>query len=110
MNRRPDHIKAATEGMLKRLKTDCIVLLYQHGVDSDEPMGDVAAAVKDLIQAGKTRHFGMSEAGVQSLRRAARQSLPALRAKSNVSTCSGLNDAYSPPPRSTRKWYTGPHR
>jgi aryl-alcohol dehydrogenase-like predicted oxidoreductase len=70
LNSRPDHIKAATEGMLKRLKTDCIDLLYQHRVDPDVPMEDVAGAVKDLIQAGKTRHFGMSEAGVQSIRRA----------------------------------------
>ena len=70
LNSRPDHIKAATEGMLKRLKTDCIDLLYQHRVDPDVPMEDVAGAVKDLIQQGKARHFGMSEAGVQSIRRA----------------------------------------
>jgi aryl-alcohol dehydrogenase-like predicted oxidoreductase len=70
LNSRPDHIKAATEGMLKRLRTDCIDLLYQHRVDPDVPMEDVAGAVKELIQQGKARHFGMSEAGVRSIRRA----------------------------------------
>jgi aryl-alcohol dehydrogenase-like predicted oxidoreductase len=70
LNSRPDHIKAATEGMLRRLRTDCIDLLYQHRVDPDVPMEDVAGAVKDLIREGKARHFGMSEAGVQSIRRA----------------------------------------
>jgi aryl-alcohol dehydrogenase-like predicted oxidoreductase len=70
LNSRPAHIKAATEGMLKRLKTDCIDLLYQHRVDPDVPMEDVAGAVKELIQQGKAKHFGMSEAGVQSIRRA----------------------------------------
>jgi aryl-alcohol dehydrogenase-like predicted oxidoreductase len=70
LNSRPDHIKAVTEGMLKRLKTDCIDLLYQHRVDPDVPMEDVAGAVKELIQQGKAKHFGMSEAGVQSIRRA----------------------------------------
>jgi aryl-alcohol dehydrogenase-like predicted oxidoreductase len=70
LNSRPDHIKDATEGMLKRLKTDCIDLLYQHRVDPDVPMEDVAGAVKELIQQGKAKHFGMSEAGVQSIRRA----------------------------------------
>jgi aryl-alcohol dehydrogenase-like predicted oxidoreductase len=69
-NSRPDHIKTATEGMLKRLKTDYIDLLYQHRVDLDVPMEDVAGAVKELIQQGKVRHFGLSEAGVQSIRRA----------------------------------------
>ena len=70
LNSRPDHIKAATEGMLKRLKTDRIDLLYQHRVDPEVPMEDVAGAVKDLIQEGKARYFGLSEAGVQSIRRA----------------------------------------
>jgi aryl-alcohol dehydrogenase-like predicted oxidoreductase len=69
-NSRPDHIKIATEGMLKRLKTDYIDLLYQHRVDLDVPMEDVAGAVKELIQQGKVRHFGLSEAGAQSIRRA----------------------------------------
>ena len=70
LNSRPAHIKAATEGMLKRLRIDCIDLLYQHRVDPDVPMEDVAGAVKELIQQGKAKHFGMSEAGVQSIRRA----------------------------------------
>jgi aryl-alcohol dehydrogenase-like predicted oxidoreductase len=69
-NSRPDHIKTAVEGMLKRLKTDTIDLLYQHRVDPGVPMEDVAGAVKELIQQGKVRHFGLSEAGAQSIRRA----------------------------------------
>src|SRR3954470_2050008 len=60
-NSRPDHIKIATEGMLKRLRTDHIDLLYQHRVDLEVPMEDVAGAVKELIQQGKVRHFGLSE-------------------------------------------------
>lgn len=70
LNSRPDHIKAAVEGMLRRLRIDRIDLLYQHRVDPDVPMEDVAGAVKDLIRQGKARHFGLSEAGVQSIRRA----------------------------------------
>jgi len=70
LNSRPDHIKAAVEGMLKRLRTDRIDLLYQHRVDPDVPMEDVAGAVKELIRQGKAGHFGLSEAGVQSIRRA----------------------------------------
>jgi aryl-alcohol dehydrogenase-like predicted oxidoreductase len=70
LNSRPEHIKAATEAMLKRLKTDRIDLLYQHRVDPDVPMEDVAGAVKELIREGKARYFGLSEAGVQSIRRA----------------------------------------
>jgi aryl-alcohol dehydrogenase-like predicted oxidoreductase len=63
-------LKAATKGMLKRLKTDGIDLLYRHRVDPDVPMEDVAGAVEELIQQGKAKHFGMSEAGVQSIRQA----------------------------------------
>ncbi len=70
LNSRPDHIKQAVEGSLKRLKLDVIDLLYQHRVDPDVPIEDVAGAVKDLIQAGKVKHFGLSEAGVQTIRRA----------------------------------------
>jgi aryl-alcohol dehydrogenase-like predicted oxidoreductase len=69
-NSRPEHIKAATEGCLKRLRTDHIDLLYQHRVDPEVPIEDVAGAVKDLIADGKVRHFGLSEAGVQTIRRA----------------------------------------
>ncbi len=70
LNSRPEHIKVAVEGMLERLKTDYIDLLYQHRVDPDVPIEDVAGAVRDLIQAGKVRHFGLSEAGAQTIRRA----------------------------------------
>jgi aryl-alcohol dehydrogenase-like predicted oxidoreductase len=65
LNSRPEHIKQAVEGSLKRLKVDVIDLLYQHRVDPDVPIEDVAGAVKDLIQQGKVKHFGLSEAGVQ---------------------------------------------
>lgn len=70
LNSRPDHIKAVTEASLVRLKTDSIDLLYQHRVDPQVPIEEVAGAVKDLIQAGKVKHFGLSEAGVQNIRRA----------------------------------------
>ena len=70
LNSRPEHIKEAVEGSLKRLKTDVIDLVYQHRVDPDVPIEDVAGAVKDLIQQGKVKHFGLSEAGVQTIRRA----------------------------------------
>src|SRR5580693_5240212 len=70
LNSRPEQIKTAVEGSLKRLRTDVIDLLYQHRVDPDVPIEDVAGAVKDLIQAGKVKHFGLSEAGVQTIRRA----------------------------------------
>lgn len=70
LNSRPEHIKAAVEASLKRLRTDYIDLLYQHRVDPNVPIEDVAGAVKDLIQAGKVRHFGLSEAGVDVIRRA----------------------------------------
>jgi aryl-alcohol dehydrogenase-like predicted oxidoreductase len=67
---RPEHIKEVAEASLKRLKTDHIDLFYQHRVDPAVPIEDVAGAVKDLIQEGKVRHFGLSEAGMQTLRRA----------------------------------------
>jgi aryl-alcohol dehydrogenase-like predicted oxidoreductase len=70
LDSRPDHIKEAAEGSLKRLKSDVIDLFYQHRVDPNVPMEDVAGAVKDLIQQGKVKHFGLSEAGVQVIRRA----------------------------------------
>ena len=70
LNSQPDHIKAAVEGSLKRLKVEVIDLLYQHRVDPDVPIEDVAGTVKELIQAGKVKHFGLSEAGVQTIRRA----------------------------------------
>jgi aryl-alcohol dehydrogenase-like predicted oxidoreductase len=67
---RPEHIKEVVESSLKRLRTDVIDLLYQHRVDPDVPIEDVAGVVKDLIQQGKVKHFGLSEAGVQTIRRA----------------------------------------
>jgi aryl-alcohol dehydrogenase-like predicted oxidoreductase len=70
LDSRPVHIKEVAEASLKRLKTDVIDLFYQHRVDPDVPIEDVAGAVKDLIQQGKVKHFGLSEAGVKTIRRA----------------------------------------
>ncbi|GFM88863.1 aldo/keto reductase [Pseudomonas cichorii] len=70
LNSRPEHIRVAVEGSLRRLKTDYIDLLYQHRVDPDVPIEDVAGAVKELIWEGKVKHFGLSEAGAQTIRRA----------------------------------------
>src|SRR6201998_672911 len=82
---RPEHIKEVAEASLKRLKTDVIDLLYQHRVDPNVPIEDVAGAVKELIQQGKVKHFGLSEAGVQVIRRAhAVQPVPALQSESSL--------------------------
>jgi len=70
LNSRPGHIKVATEGMLRRLKTDHIDLLYQHRVDPEVPIEEVAGTMKDLITEGKVNHYGLSEAGAQTIRRA----------------------------------------
>ena len=70
LNSRPEHIKEVAEASLKRLKTDVIDLFYQHRVDADVPIEETAGAVKDLIQQGKVKHFGLSEAGVKTIRRA----------------------------------------
>jgi aryl-alcohol dehydrogenase-like predicted oxidoreductase len=70
LNSRPEQIKQVAEASLKRLRIDTIDLFYQHRVDPDVPIEDVAGAVKELIQAGKVKHFGLSEAGVQTIRRA----------------------------------------
>jgi len=70
LDSRPEHIKEVAEASLKRLKTDVIDLFYQHRIDPSVPIEDVAGAVKDLIQQGKVKHFGLSEAGVQTIRRA----------------------------------------
>src|SRR5438067_10409454 len=67
---RPEHIKEIAEASLKRLRTDVVDLFYQHRVDPDVPIGEVAGAVKDLIREGKVKHFGLSEPGVQTIRRA----------------------------------------
>jgi aryl-alcohol dehydrogenase-like predicted oxidoreductase len=87
LNSRPDHIKQAVEGSLKRLKVETIDLLYQHRVDPNVPIEDVAGAVKELIQQGKVKHFGLSEAGVQTIRRAhAVQPLTALQSEYSLWT------------------------
>jgi aryl-alcohol dehydrogenase-like predicted oxidoreductase len=70
LDSRPEHIREVAEASLKRLKTDVIDLFYQHRVDPEVPIEDVAGAVKDLIRQGKVKHFGLSEAGVQTIRRA----------------------------------------
>src|SRR6202023_3193831 len=70
LSSQPDHIKEVAEASLKRLKTDVIDLFYQHRVDSNVPIEDVAGAVKELIQQGKGKHFGLSEGGVRTIRRA----------------------------------------
>src|SRR5512133_1419020 len=70
LNSRPEHIKEVAEASLKRLRIDTIDLFYQHRVDPNVPIEDVAGAVKDLIRAGKVKHFGMSEAGAKTIRRA----------------------------------------
>jgi aryl-alcohol dehydrogenase-like predicted oxidoreductase len=85
LNSRPEHIKQVAEASLKRLRTDVIDLFYQHRVDPDVPIEDVAGAVKDLIQQGKVKHFGLSEAGVQTIRRAhAVQPVAALQSEYSI--------------------------
>jgi aryl-alcohol dehydrogenase-like predicted oxidoreductase len=87
VNSRPEQIKRAVEGSLKRLKVESIDLLYQHRVDPNVPIEDVAGTVKELIQAGKVKHFGMSEAGAQTIRRAhAVQPLTALQSEYSLWT------------------------
>jgi aryl-alcohol dehydrogenase-like predicted oxidoreductase len=87
LNSRPDHIKLATEGMLRRLKMDHIDLLYQHRVDPDVPIEEVAGAVKQLIAAGKVGHFGLSEASAATIRRAhAVQPITAIQSEYSIWT------------------------
>ena len=87
LNSRPEHIKEAVEGSLKRLQVETIDLLYQHRVDPNVPIEDVAGAVKELIQAGKVKHFGLSEAGAKTIRRAhAVQPLTALQSEYSLWT------------------------
>ncbi|MFI5394692.1 MAG: aldo/keto reductase [Candidatus Binatia bacterium] len=87
LNSRPEHIKQAVEGSLRRIKVETIDLLYQHRVDPNVPIEDVAGAVKDLIRQGKVKHFGLSEAGVQTIRRAhAVQPLTALQSEYSLWT------------------------
>jgi aryl-alcohol dehydrogenase-like predicted oxidoreductase len=87
LNSRPEHIKQAVEGSLKRLRLETIDLLYQHRVDTNVPIEDVAGVVKELIQQGKVKHFGLSEAGVKTIRRAhAVQPLTALQSEYSLWT------------------------
>jgi aryl-alcohol dehydrogenase-like predicted oxidoreductase len=87
LNSRPEHIKEAVEGSLKRLKVEAIDLLYQHRVDPNVPIEEVAGAVKELIQAGKVKHFGLSEASAKTIRRAdAVQPLTALQSEYSLWT------------------------
>ena len=87
LDSRPEHIKEVAEASLRRLKVDALDLFYQHRVDPDVPIEDVAGAVKDLIQQGKVRHFGLSEAGTQTIRRAhAVQPLAALQSEYSLWT------------------------
>jgi aryl-alcohol dehydrogenase-like predicted oxidoreductase len=87
LNSQPEHIKQVVEGSLKRLKVDVIDLLYQHRVDPNVPIEDVAGTVKELIHAGKVKHFGLSEAGVQTIRRAHKvQPLTALQSEYSLWT------------------------
>ncbi len=87
LNSQPQQIKRAVEGSLKRLKVESIDLLYQHRVDTNVPIEDVAGTVKELIQAGKVKHFGLSEAGVKTIRRAhAVQPLTALQSEYSLWT------------------------
>jgi aryl-alcohol dehydrogenase-like predicted oxidoreductase len=85
LDSRPEHIKEVADASLKRLRIDSIDLFYQHRVDPDVPIEDVAGAVKDLIQKGKVKHFGLSEAGVQTIRRAhAVQPVTALQSEYSI--------------------------
>src|SRR5205807_6260830 len=82
LDSRPEHIKQIAEASLRRLRVDAIDLFYQHRVDLNVPIEDVAGAVQDLIREGKVKHFGLSEAGVQTIRRAhAVQPLTALQSE-----------------------------
>lgn len=88
LNSRPDHIKLAVEGMLKRLRTDRIDLLYQHRVDPQVPIEDVAGAVKNLVAQGKVLHWGLSEMGLKTARRAHAE-LPLTAIQSEYLCCGG---------------------
>ncbi|MCO1367042.1 aldo/keto reductase [Burkholderia multivorans] len=93
VNSRPEQIRRAVDGMLKRLRVECIDLLYQHRVDPQVPMEDVAGAVKDLIAQGKAKYFGLSEAGPQSIRRAhAVQPVAALQSEYSLWTRESEHD------------------
>ena len=97
LNSRPDHIRRAVEGSLRRLRTDHIDLLYQHRVDPKVPMEDVAGTVKDLIREGKVLHFGLSEASAASIRRAM-PSRPSAPCRANTPFCGANRRPRSSPP------------
>ena len=99
LDSRPEHIKEVAEASLKRLKTDVIDLFYQHRVDPNVPIEDVAGAVQDLIQAGKVKHFGLSEAGAQTIRRAHTPFSPSQHSRANI-RCGGENRKR----KSCRRW------
>ncbi len=99
VNSQPEHIKQAVEGSLKRLKVETIDLLYQHRVDPDVPIEDVAGAVKELIHAGKVKHFGMSEAGAQKQFAVPTQCSHSPRCKANTRYGGGNRK-----PRSSQLW------
>jgi len=118
LNSRPEHIKQVAEASLKRLKVDAIDLFYQHRVDPDVPIEEVAGAVKDLIQAGKVKHFGLSEAGAQTIRRAhAVQPVTAVQSEYSLwwsdveaevlPTCEGLGIGFVPFSPLGRGYLTG---
>ena len=103
LNSRPEHIREVAEASLKRLKIDAIDLFYQHRVDPDVPIEEVAGAVKELIQKGKVRHFGLSEAGAQTIRRAhAVQAVTALQSEYSLWSGAGAGDHSDD--RGTRHW------
>ncbi len=105
LNSRPEHIKEAVEGSLKRLKIETIDLLYQHRVDPNVPIEEVAGAVKELIQAGKVKHFGLSEAGAKTIRRAhAVQPLAALQKRILV-VDKNAREGSDTNARGTRDWF-----
>ena len=87
LNSRPDHVKRVVDGMLRRLKTDRIDLLYQHRVDPQVPIEDLAGAISEMMKAGKVRHWGLSEPGLQTVRRA-HAVQPLTRFKTSI-RCSG---------------------
>src|SRR3981081_1525218 len=92
LDSRPEHIKQVAEASLKRLRTTVIDLFYQHRVDPDVPIEEVAGAVKDLIKAGKVKHFGLSEAAVQTIRRA-HAVLPVTALQSGYLSCGRKREA-----------------
>ena len=104
LDSRPEHIKEVVEGSLKRLRTDVIDLLYQHRVDPDVPIEDVAGAVKELIQQGKVKHFGMSEAGRENHSPRARGTARDRSAERVLAVVSRAGEGSAADTRGTRHW------